>query len=814
MKKLGTKIGLSLCLAFGALVFFQSLTPPTTIGIREFEQNPPFLNHMYIQKLQETTSDGSNVIVRLAYETDNRMPNTMNLFYGSEGNSTNFHDDGQAPDIEAGDYIYAAYVKENIDAFVSAVTSAETNALAKGGYTHFEGHTGEWISDYVHFDMNAFNNYLQTEINMQIIAAADCGAMLKKENSLFITDLGVVENTVRTYNVLDNTGNTMGAWNFSQLIFNATINQINANLFLKEWVKQFLNQQTINGQVVPGRFDYAHPTDISGVMKYLIEPWIRSAYNNPANFSITTTNWEQLWDAAGNAIVVRAPFKLTAIVNRMDLHGNSSFINPLANTGETRFIYSLIVPFDNTLIGGSNNLGTPGGPITNFDNDFSTNTPDKDDIDWKGMNIILEYQNPPSSRCEMHALAQQWVDLSSFTLGSEGYNNALQQITDAVTAANAAPNRPNGSNLLRIRTNERIFFPSCSASTCSKTWESSDWEMRQFEIDPSTHLLKGVPVANTPVSYANASYNQFFHHGTGGIEKNFDFYAGSTDNYEIATHLIDWVYGNVYVQNKLLKGTHVMPTIFPSTSLPMLAATATLDGEYTHAWDLFWDAFNAQSFSKNNLPTKGDYLNDKKIRQQLSLNTCQGCHSGETKTMFTQIRPLGYGQKADYWSNNFSDYTTIGRADMRFSYNNGNTKDANAPGGSVPNYAPPSNYVSHQYFVNVSAFLTGRNYSGNIGAGTFQDDELYNVADNSKDNQVGDGFYYVNDPTNRFGMMSPAQFPPDPVSSTFGQKWGYNDLEMRKQKLCNLLKTCSISASKVIDLATSAPIQPMPYGSH
>jgi len=56
--------------------------------------------------------------------------------------------------------------------------------------------------------------------------------------------------------------------------------------------------------------------------------------------------------------------------------------------------------------------------------------------------------------------------------------------------------------------------------------------------------------------------------------------------------------------------------------------------------------------------------------------------------------------------------------------------------------------------------------------------------------------------------------PPQIVQSGQGVKFGYNDLEMRKQKLCGVLRVCNISSSKVAQIAIMAPLQPFAFGAH
>src|SRR5690606_14440306 len=167
----------------------------------------------------------------------------------------------------------------------------------------------------------------------------NCGQDIKKQNSLFITDLAVVEDPARTYNFRDATGNMDGEWTFGSLMYNACNGTVPLKDFLKSFVKQWIQTTPalVNDQAVESRGD--------GALFYIISPWLKLAYNNPY-LLVNNANWEMLWDDCDEIALKRsAPFKLTAIVNRIDLRGSSAFFRNLSNAGETRFIFTLLAPF-------------------------------------------------------------------------------------------------------------------------------------------------------------------------------------------------------------------------------------------------------------------------------------------------------------------------------------------------------------------------------------------------------------------------------------------------------------------------------------
>jgi hypothetical protein len=162
------------------------------------------------------------------------------------------------------------------------------------------------------------------------------------------------------------------------------------------------------------------------------------------------------------------------------------------------------------------------------------------------------------------------------------------------------------------------------------------------------------------------------------------------------------------------------------------------------------------------------------------LNTCQGCHSGENKTFFTQIAPLGYGQEADYWSSTPS--TRSGFLDVRNDpsstqvvqpENVGETLVNVALNQYALNYAIPTMQRELQ---DVSAFITGRYYEGNNNYA----DDLDDLVENATDDDIH-GLYVVNDPSN---VQDGTQH------DNFGEndkQRGFNELVRRRKVLCMLL---------------------------
>lgn len=740
MKKKGILLSATLALAF-ILIISASPQLPDDTEFEISEQTPPALKHFWIQKLTTPLQDGSNLLVMLEYEEGSILPETLDLYPdGTENSLITFHDDGLNGDATEDDGIYSAYMTENLTDLVSNIQDMITELGDDGGYFRFEGHVGEKVTDITEFDANAFDVGDVVELDRNWLNVIKCDWNLVKEKTLFITDLSVVEDPARTYNVVTNTGNPWGIWTFGNLMKKIANNSsTNATkTFLKTWLDCFMNNQSINGQTIGARDRYRF-------VKLFIAPWLAKC----GVTGVDETNWQTKWGAASESnLLAYAPFKLTAIVNRIDLRGSSAYTAGMGNTGETRFIYSLVY------VGANEGVNVTGKPPVHDDQDFAMSG---SFLDWEGMNVIFEYGNVQTDICQVKTFAQSWLALSGMTLGTSTYNDALEDLTETVINANAAPTKTNGSAINRIRTNEKIF------SGGRPNWSDDHWELRQFELDPSSGQLMQVPVTNTPRSGSNYAY--FISPSS----------YMSAQNTSFCRNLIDWVFAPL---PKLLieKERHSVPLSFSYTGDKMLAGSAVVDAGFATYYDLKWDE-TTNNYDYNIIGSSNPA--EKKLRRNLSLNTCQGCHTGETKTIFAHVLPLGYGQSAEYW--NPTPDNVVRTIDTRFFDNWGSSSLGN-------NYTTPS---GNRTFSKVSAFLTGRNYSGNPTS--FDDDDGSDADDSNME-----GLYYVNDPTN--GLIGPPT------------RWGYNDLKRRKDDLCQLMGLdCS---GGVLGLLKAVKHQPLPAGSH
>lgn len=782
MKKRTILILILLLLAFIIIILYYLFCNEKPKEQWSFMQQPPIATQFWVQQLKSPLSTGENMVFSVQYVSDSVLPEKIDIYENGEVVLT-LRDDGKAPDKVQGDKKYASYKKENIREFVSQIENSELILERQRQFLSFTGHVGEVVhyKDIVKFDKNDFNDFKEVEISPKAIEVANCSTELLKEKSLFITDIAIVEDQSRTYNVFTGVGNPNGAWTFGTLMGNIENNTHTDGIrgFLKDWVKHWISVQIVNGYTVKAR-DFALVT--------MIEPWLRKANNN-VTLDVNLSNWESIWDTTPeNDIKINAPFKLTAIVNRIDERANMAYTATITNSGETRFIFSLINPLTGVI------------PI-NPNQTASAEQDGKGFFDWRGLNVIFEYGNPQTTRCELKDFAQKWLDLSdpAYNFGIPSINNpykdALQQITDYVTLANAVPLKINGSAINRVRTNEKVFATFDDNIETHAAWEKQDWEFRQFELSATSKKLVMVPLTNNPDYTANYAPN---------IQEDYTTSTHPVTNNEI----INWIFnGN---KNRVLNGSFNMPE-------HLLSGSGIVRREQTQYFDLIPDEFA----SKGNYNPAVESSQAKQIRQQLSLNTCVGCHAGETKTVFTHISPLAYGEVARYWLTQLDGASNISQDAALYPW--GGTDPLQLGGknkgttNGVINFDTQTEINNRDFFQALSPFLTGRRYFSHRapvppGYPNWEDDEPDNTNSSPNfdhsDNSL-DWLFFVNDPSND----DDATFP-----YLSNKKWGYNDLERRKKDLCMFVNSnCSGSgtiSNGTFELMKIIVFQPFPLGSH
>jgi hypothetical protein len=266
------------------------------------------------------------------------------------------------------------------------------------------------------------------DIELAVAGAGVC--VVDPARELFITNVSVVDDCFRTTwfgacpaPVLPA---TRGAWTFGKLaegIF-GTNNPVLLHNEVTRWLNEWNFVKVVNGEVVPAR---------PAVQNLVINPWLAASGGVQLDMR-------------------RAPFRLLAIVSRLDLRQPATA--PGGQTaGEARFVFGL--------------LNAAGNPTQYL--------------------LILEYGLDASDCNGVLGWANRWHSLGTIPFGPN-FNAALQKITDDFTLIGASPAKPNGSALNQARTDD--FFLA------------QPWELREFTLQPlgaPAQLLMST-VAQTPAN--------------------------------------------------------------------------------------------------------------------------------------------------------------------------------------------------------------------------------------------------------------------------------------------------------------------------
>jgi hypothetical protein len=238
------------------------------------------------------------------------------------------------------------------------------------------------------------------------VQGTPCSVRTRAE--LMIKDVSVVEDPIRT--VGD------GPWTFARLMENLAPSAAAAPAMVEGMLRTWLTDQTVNTFVIPAR---------------------------PAMNDLVLNSFPRRAD--GQLDLTKAPVRLLAIVNRIDLRDLAS-----GNAGEGRFVFGVLDP-------------------SGFQQQFT---------------MIFEFKLPAKTTQDVLDWANRWHNLDTLPFPSAAYNTALQAITDLFTGRNAVPTNPNGSALAQLRTNEIAL--------------SFEWQFREFHLSPTTGLLVPATLALTP----------------------------------------------------------------------------------------------------------------------------------------------------------------------------------------------------------------------------------------------------------------------------------------------------------------------------
>jgi hypothetical protein len=283
-----------------------------------FEMNPPIPKGVFIQELTKPTESG-NILLTSEFEKGQLKESFLPIQLGDE--KVVLNDDGKNGDEKKGDNIFSIVLKEDVKELMKGVRSNLELFSKQNPPIQFDNRSAIVLT---RADLRArlktfdFENGLRKKVPIDLfVIAPDAATLVKiKDHSLMVTDPAVVEDGTRTFNPCTRVGNSSGVWTFGMLmneLANQTMTGVNPVDFTLSWLKSWKTLANPNNDNVPAR----------------------NAIDNIIN------TWQQLSGGVNQPLKLEAlPFKLMAIVNRLDLRGNSGY--GFSNAGEGRLVFTAL----------------------------------------------------------------------------------------------------------------------------------------------------------------------------------------------------------------------------------------------------------------------------------------------------------------------------------------------------------------------------------------------------------------------------------------------------------------------------------------
>ena len=390
-------------------------------------ENIPVTTRTNLQIIDNNDNDANSVLsVELAQHPE-VSAFKVSLSDDIEDQVVVFNDIGIAGDATGNDGVYSTVVNnEDITAeLVQVLESQSGDALPV-----YKGREQKGFSQ--HFK-KAHRNY---GANGPITGNPD---NIDVFSELMITDPLVIEDPERTYDHCAKQGTPNGEWSFARLFRNIANQErtgISPEEFAQTWVDQIINPVSINGgQTTPTALERA-----------VLQNWIAESGGEDQPLDLD-----------------KAPFKLLAIVNRIDLRTRR-------DAGEVRFVFGALrtdrCAFE-----------VSAGPAP--------------------YSVIFEYKKKGSSHGMRKRWGRQWHKLANFELGSADYIQHLENLTRKVT--NADINRrqqPNRTALSLLRTNAELD-------------EARIWLMREFKMAADANpLMRGHIEHSTLTTTPTEAFNK------------------------------------------------------------------------------------------------------------------------------------------------------------------------------------------------------------------------------------------------------------------------------------------------------------------
>lgn len=457
---------------------------------------------------------GGNTVLRVRFSSPARPP--LRIPYAIEGGTVVLADDGVGLDARAGDGLYTALGSLDLVAFRDRLVRLSRSSTAMPLRTY---RTRARVDTGARLDPAQFRSGQPYRYEPWGDPAA-----ISPSRSLLIRHLNVVEDPTRTRAACGQP--STGVWSFGYLMeqmANTPVTGVTGAQFTRQWLDSWLTNQTVNGWNVQKR---------SMLQAEMLDAWIAASGGpgQPLDLSL-------------------APFKLEAIVNRIDLRSQAAYGG--SSGGELRFVF-LFMP----------------------DGDCSTG---------RTFQVIFEFGVPTTGCVNQQLYAHKWKSLDTLPIGSPAYNAALEAITQQIVVAGAGGGKANGSALNQIRVNENLV---------DDTGGGQEWQFRQFTIEPVSHHLRTVTLAQTPGAFVDET-----------------------------TQLAPYVNAH---EAAILDDDYVVPLAYPA-------------GLKFRAGALVYDSIAIWSAAA---------IANPEARHRFARNTCNGCHTKETATDFRHVGLANFGTTA------------------------------------------------------------------------------------------------------------------------------------------------------------------------
>lgn len=534
-------------------------------------QTRAVLNDVELFQLQKPNELG-NAIALATFKKDEAVEALKGRFsFDMEGKITAFNDLGEGADEKSGDGVFSAFTQIDLED-IEKTRATFLKKLDTVKRTQVSTFSGRALVDTKTFTLESpatgINNIkgLPVIIAPTPLPAPTPPALVNPANALVINDPIVVANPALTFDAcntdaMGNHQNPNALWSFKTLISNLndeTSSGMTDQQFAHDWLRNWMSNQNVNSFGIPAR------------------PGIREFFQGWDGVNASTLNMDRL------------PFRLLAIVNRIDLasipaYGTTRPDHP----GEIRFVFGLLSRNSN---GQCVNGGIP------FSNE---------------MTAIFEYRDTTRGCSSLKDLANKWLDLDTLGAtagrGSAAYLSALRAITDTVTA-------PNANQLNQLRTNDFAFDGFNSFM--------EPWQMREFVIHPTTKRLVSTTIKQTPEPA------RFRQPGLGTPDELLmkSYLDQEAPSILCEAHSVPEIFNG----QPFLGGHADYESVTTWTVRPNVSA---LPGNYPGCYQSSIVAGTDTGLSFNDRMTS-------EIRHKFALNTCDDCHAAETGTRFVHISPV------------------------------------------------------------------------------------------------------------------------------------------------------------------------------